>query len=122
MKEAIDEMETVAFDEYVAPTIPVSLREEYKTYVLTAKDDTIEGKILAAADIIDTIYECAGEVKLGNVEVFGTILKRVTESLLDIKLDAVDYFLMHSLRDIGLDIKEYYGEKVYDYIESLYNR
>lgn len=122
MKEAIDEMETVAFDEYVAPTIPVSLREEYKTYVLTAKDDTIEGKILAAADIIDTIYECAGEVKLGNVEVFGTILKRVTESLLDIKLDAVDYFLMYSLGDIGLDIKEYYGEKVYDYIESLYNR
>lgn len=119
MKEAVEEMEKVAYDEYVTATIPLTLREEFKQYILDAKDNTIEGKILAAADIIDTIYECAEEVKLGNTEIFGNILKRVTESLLKIDLKAVDYFLKYALSDIGLDIKTYYGDEVYKYIESL---
>lgn len=122
MKEAVEEMEAVAFNKEIVPLIPKASRSEFETYVLNAKDDTIEGKILSAADIIDTIYECAGEVKLGNTEVFKNILQKVTESLIAIKLDAVDYFLVHSLPDIGLDIREYYGEEVYNYIESLQDR
>lgn len=122
MKEAVDEMEEKTFDEYITPLIPVDLRDRFKTYILNAKDDTIEGKIIAAADIIDTIYESAGEVKLGNTEIFGTILKRVTETLLPIKIDAVDYFLMYSLQDVGLNIEENYGEVVYQYIQTLYDR
>lgn len=121
MKEAVDEMEEKTFDEYITPLIPEDLRDRFKTYILNAKDVSIEGKILAAADIIDTIYESAGEIKLGNTEIFGTILKRVTESLLPIKIDAVEYFLMYSLQDVGLNIESSYGEVVYNYIEALYD-
>lgn len=122
MKEAVAEMEEKTYEDYIAAFIPVSLREKFKTYVLNAKDETIEGKIIAAADIIDTIYESAGEVKLGNTEIFGNILKRVTETLLPIKIDAVEYFLIYSLEDVGLNIEENYGEIVCDYIELLRNR
>lgn len=119
MKKAVEEMEELAFEEYILPSIPESERDDFTTYILYPKDETIEGKILAAADIIDTIFECSGEVALGNTEVFSSILKNVTKSLLNIKLEAVDYFLKYSLQDIGLDIKEAFGEEVYEYIKNI---
>lgn len=122
MKKAVDEMEKVAFDEYIKPIIPESVLEDYEAYILHPKEGGVEGKILAAADIIDTIYECAGEIKLGNVELFLPILQKVTNTLLDIELEAVDYFLINSLKDIGLDIKEFYGDRVYEHIEKIKNK
>ncbi|MGU8835778.1 YfbR-like 5'-deoxynucleotidase [Clostridium perfringens] len=120
MKEAVDEMEKVAFKHQIEALIPKEVRCDFEQYILYPKDDGVEGKIIAAADIIDTIYECAGEVKLGNNEIFGEILKKVTKSLLSVRLEAVDYFLIHSLKDVGLDdIEKYYGEEVYNYIQTI---
>lgn len=119
MKHAIDEMEAVAFEEYIAISIPDSVLNEFKNYILHPKDDTIEGRILAAADILDTIFECADEVKLGNTEVFNGVLVRVSESLLNVDLEALDYFLKYSLEDIELDVYSSYGERLGNYIKDI---
>lgn len=119
MKHAIDEMEAVAFEEYIAISIPDSVLDEFKNYILYPKDNTIEGRILAAADILDTIFECAEEVKLGNTEVFNNVLVRVSESLLNVDLKSLDYFLKYSLEDIGLDIYTSYGEGLGNYIKNI---
>lgn len=119
MKIAVDEMEERAFSEYIAETIPSSVFKEFEQYILHPKDDTVEGRILSAADIIDTIFECADEIKLGNTEVFNHVLQRVSESLINVKLESLDYFLKNCLVDVGLDINTAYGEKFAAHLKTL---
>ncbi|WCK57632.1 HD domain-containing protein (plasmid) [Aneurinibacillus sp. Ricciae_BoGa-3] len=119
MKKAVDEAEIIVFNEKFTKIIPQEWIEEYRQYILYAKDGTLEGEILRAADIIDTIFESVEEIKLGNQEDFGEILVSVTESLITIDLASVKYFLKENLGELGLDIREYYGENVYRFIESI---
>lgn len=93
--------------------------EDYKAHILHAKDGTLEGDILHASDIIDTILESVEEIKLGNTEDFAGILVEVTEKLLELNLKSVQYFLKYDLEKFGLDIKTHYGESVYAYIQSI---
>lgn len=118
MKKAVDEMEEVAFQENIVQLIPECVLADFKSYILDPKGGGVEGRIIAAADIIDTIFECAEEVKLGNREVFLPVLQKVTRSLISVELEAVDYFFLNSLEDIGLDIIDY-GVDVYYHIENL---
>lgn len=119
MHKAVRDVEKLVVKQDFIPMLPQSWRQPFEKYILYAKDDTIEGKIIAASDIIDTILECVEEIKLGNQENFREILQTVTENLIKIDLPSVRYFLQYALPDFDLDIKEYFGEKVYDYIQSL---
>ena len=118
LKKAINDMEQIRFDLEFKPLLPKSFREDYERYVLNAKDETIEGKIIEASDIIDTIYECAEEIKLGNRR-FERILIEVTESLMEVDLESVRYFMKYPLSDIGLDVTRYFGINVARFIESI---
>lgn len=119
MQIALAEIELIAFEEEIQADIPVSWRGRFKGYMLNPKEDDIEGKILAAADIIDTILEAVEEVKLGN-KAFESILIDVTELLLEVQLNSVRYFLKYALHDFGLDIPKYYGSKVTRFIDNQY--
>ena len=73
MKKALEEVERICFEEELKKLIPKNWRTDYKKYILNPKDnskgtgyETLEGKILAAADTIDAINEVVREVKLGN--------------------------------------------------------
>lgn len=111
--------EECAFDNGMMLDLPMSWREDFRGYILNPKDDTIEGSIIAAADVIDTIYESATEIKLGNKEKFCDVLKNSAEWLTKSQLNSVKYFLKYSLADLGLDIYDYFGANVYAYIRSL---
>lgn len=119
MKKAVDEVEVLAFDNQFSKIIPSDWVEDYRKDMLYAKDGTIEGDILHASDIIDTILESIEEIKLGNKEDFSGILVQVTEKLIEMDLKSVRHFLKYNLRELGLDIEEHYGEKVNTYIQSI---
>lgn len=121
MLEAVEKREQIAFEKELKPLLPNTWHEEFRKKMLFPKDDTIEGKIISASDIIDTILESVEEINLGNSEYFKEILKAVTEKLISSDLQSVKYFMRYSLQDFGLDIKEYYGDKVYDYVQELQN-
>lgn len=118
MKKALDEIERIAYEEEIQQDLPKSWRDRFREYILNPKADDIEGKIIGAADIIDTILEAVEEIKLGNSE-FEPILVEVSELLMEIDLDSVRYFLRYALLDFGLDIKQYYGENVFEYVSKL---
>jgi 5'-deoxynucleotidase YfbR-like HD superfamily hydrolase len=120
MSHAVDELEEIIYaEEYAIKILPKNWVEQFRKFTLEAKDNTIEGKILGAADIIDTILESTEEIKLGNLEYFTDVLRSSAEKLLTVDLDSVRYFLKHSLPDFGLDIRQYYGFKVYQAILGM---
>lgn len=122
VKYHLDVVEKNKYMTGIEPNIPRSWRPDFDRYILHAKEDEegyIEGKIIAAADIIDTILECVEEIELNNFKNFAPILIRVTENLTKIDLESVRYFLKYSLQDFGLDIRTYYGENVYDFIQKI---
>lgn len=120
MRRAVDELEQIIFaDEYATKILPKNWADEFRQFTLDAKDETIEGKILGAADVIDTLLEATEEIKLGNIEYFTDVLRNSAEKLLTIDLESVRHFLKHSLPDFGLDVRQYYGITVYQAIEKM---
>lgn len=119
MREAVDEMEKVVFEEEYKKIIPSDWETRFRRFVLEAKDNSIEGKILHAADTIDALMEAIDEIELGNRKKFLPIARSQAEKLLVIDLDSVRHFLKHSLVDFGLDIREYYGYNVYLAVQDL---
>lgn len=119
MREAVDEMEKIVFEEEYKKIIPSNWEENFRRFTLEAKDDSMEGKILHAADAIDALLEAVEEVELGNHKKFMSVLRSQAEKLLKIDLDSVRHFLKHSLVDFGLDVRTYYGYEVYKHIQSL---
>ncbi|NMA32239.1 MAG: HD domain-containing protein [Candidatus Methanofastidiosa archaeon] len=121
MLEAVEKSEKEAFDTEISRILPKQWHDEFRRKMLSPKNDTIEGKIVTAADAIDVILECVEEIKLGNAEHFKEIAQGVCKKLLEIDLPSVKYFLKYSLSDFGLDIRSTYGEEVYLYIQKLKN-
>ena len=118
MQDALKDIEEILFEEEIKKDLPASWRPRFKAYMLEPKANDLEGRILAAADIVDTVLEAIEEVKLGN-QVFEKILKEVTGLLMDIDLDSVRYFIRYAMLDFGLDYETYYGKAFKDYADSL---
>lgn len=118
MKQALMEIETIAFDEEIRKDLPESWQERFRELMLAPKTADLEGKLIAAADVIDTVMEAVEEIKLGN-EGFRDILKEVTKLLIEIDLDSVRYFIKYAMLDFGLDYADYYGQEVADFADGL---
>lgn len=119
MRPILARAEECAYDNILVCDLPSSWRTEFRDYILRPKDSTIEGRILAAADVIDTIYEAAEEIRLGNRNKFVEVLKHSAENLIESDLDSVKYFLKYSLQDLGLDVLDYFGIDIYQHIKRL---
>lgn len=105
MPNAIKDMEEDIFDNDLIEAIPKSWEKALRQYILNPKDGSIEGNIIAAADIIDVIYECRDEVLRGNKILFEDILKRSIKKLVnEVEIGSVRYFVRYPLLyDLGLD-------------------
>ncbi|MBQ7516262.1 MAG: HD domain-containing protein [Schwartzia sp.] len=68
------------------------------------KDDTLEGRILAAADMIDAMLECAQEIKLGNTNPFQGKYRYWERRLRRIDLVAARYFLEEILPNFDQEV------------------
>lgn len=118
MIDAIEEIEALAFNDEIAPDLPESWRAPFKELILNPKTNTIEGQIIRAADIIDTMIEAIEEIQLGNQR-FKKVLIDSAESLIKVDLDSVRYFVKYALLDFELDMETYFGKKVEDFRASL---
>lgn len=75
MKRAVDGLEKQVFEgEYCQDVLPEGWKEHFRSLTLDVKDGTIEGNLLGAADVIDTLFEALDEIKLGNTEYFEDVL------------------------------------------------
>ena len=118
MKKALEEVEFKLYEEKLEPIIPKSWRNDFKGYLLNPKEnkETIEGKIVAAADNIDALNECIQEVRLGN-RTFEPYLMDISNEILDIDLESARYFMKNCLLDFGLPMDSY-GERVTKFLKT----
>ncbi len=118
MIEAMEEIEELAFKEEIESELPRSWRNQFRSYILNPKTDDVEGQIIRAADIIDTIIESIEEIKLGN-HIFRAVLIDSSNSLIKVDLESVRYFIKYAITDFNVDIEEYFGKELHDFRESL---
>ncbi len=118
MMEAVRLTEESFFESGMRKDIPTSWLGELRQFVLNPKDDTIEGKILEAADTLDVIFECREEVIRHNKDPFEKILISSLEKLMSIDLESCKYFLKYPLNDLNLH--QYYSESFKGYIADLH--
>ncbi len=119
MREAVEEIEEMAFKEDIEKHLPKSWRNQFRSYILDPKTDDVEGQIIRAADIIDTIIEAIEEIKLGN-EIFRAVLTDSSTALTKVDLESVRYFIKYAVTDFNIDIEEFFGREFHDFRESLH--
>ena len=98
VNQALAMIEDELVREYILSEIPdEDYRRRIEEIINEDKDDTLEGKILSAADMIDAMLECAQEIKLGNTNPFQGKYNYWEKRLKRIDLVAVPYFLEETL-------------------------
>lgn len=117
MMDAVAEIEKVAFEQQLMPDLPKSWVDEYRSYILDPKGGDIEGKIIKAADTIDTMIEAIEEIELGN-NAFKPVFEESLKMLMNSELDSVKYFLKYAMLDFELD-ENLYPAIVRVYIDQL---
>jgi putative hydrolases of HD superfamily len=117
MMEAVRLTEESFFESGMRKDIPASWISEIKQFVLMPKDDSIEGKILEAADTLDVVFECREELIRQNKEPFEEILRSALNKLIHIDIDSCQYFIKFALNDLKL--QEYYTEDFKKHIDEL---
>ena len=118
MRRAMEEIEEIAFKDEIERDLPKSWRNQFRSYILNPKTDDIEGQIIRAADIIDTMIESIEEINLGN-NLFKGVLLDSSKSLIQVDLVSVRYFIKYAITDFNIDIEEYFGKELYDFREAL---
>lgn len=117
MRQAVPIAEQYIWDTQISKLLPKTIRDEYREYFLNPKELGFEGKILAAADNLDALFECVDELSFGNTR-FEPKLQQVCKSLVKIDLKSLQYFLKYSLQDLGLPMSSY-GADMAEYIDNL---
>lgn len=102
LKELFSQVEETMTRKFIEAEIPEEFREIYTQRFSEGKDDTIEGKILAAADKIDLLYESFGEILKGNPEpLFMEIYEEALSTINSYReLHSVQYFLDNVLPEM----------------------
>ncbi len=118
MKDAIQEIEELAFSEEIENELPRSWRSQFRSFILNPKTEDVEGQIIRAADIIDTMIESIEEIKLGN-GIFRDVLIDSSQALIRVDLMSVKYFIKYAITDFDIDIEEFFGEDLHRYREAL---
>lgn len=107
MKKATDSLEKSVFnEEYSKNFLPEGLAERFRPFTLDVKDGTIEGDLLKAADVIDTLYEAVEELELGNKNYFIGVFTSSVKKLEEMELDSVHYFLSTSVDMENMTIRK----------------
>ena len=92
MKNAIKDMEEKLFAFNIAQELSEEETSYYYKLMLEAKDETIEGRLLEAADILDTLFEALEEIRLSNHR-FTFVYQKSLEALKKSELPSVALYL-----------------------------
>lgn len=128
LKQELRKAESGLYEEHYSPLIPKSWKPDVRRFMLDGKDDTLEGKILEAADLLDVVFEMQTELSYLNeslliksdfIGILGLALMKLTE----INLPSVKYFLRFPLQDLCLDrfYPDGFSEIVSNYVFDAYH-
>lgn len=98
INKAYKDMEKKAADKLVS-MLPAEFKPRYST-LLNPDSDNIDFKIVKAADKLSAYIKCMEEVNSGNSE-FSIAEQSVKQSLLDLGMREVDYFMDNFLDGFG---------------------
>ncbi|NLM75689.1 MAG: 5'-deoxynucleotidase [Clostridiaceae bacterium] len=101
--EAYKGLENIS-KEKLLTMLPESLRDEYRN-ILFYDEDSIEGKIIKAADRICAYIKCIEEIKAGNSE-FIKAEQATLKKIREIDLPEVKYFMDHFIHSFSLTLDE----------------
>lgn len=98
VNEALLMVENELANEYILAEIEDDeYRQKIKEIINEDKDDTLEGKILSAADTIDAMLECSQEIRLGNKVPFQKKYHYLQKKLYSIELYSIQCLLTEIL-------------------------
>ena len=100
MLNAVNEAEEIVYESLYKEMLPDTWQKQFKDKVLYAKLSGVDGQILKASSIINTMLECIEEIELGNVRKFTSILKEELDKLFKIDLEIVRWFIKYSLPEL----------------------
>lgn len=100
VKKALHMVEKSLVEEKLLSGIEEPFYSRYKEIIFDGKDESLEGKILSAADNIDALIECIQEVKLANKEPF---LEKY-------------YYIMEKINQIDIYSSRYFVENIIPYL------
>ena len=102
IKKAYKQVEAVSCEKLLA-LLPAELRPSYAPLLL--ESDEAVAVIVKAADKLSAYLKCVEELKAGNTE-FTQAEKQTYQSLCDMKLPCLDYFMEHFLESFRLTLDE----------------
>ena len=81
LEKEIEKVEKLFFDNEIAKILPSAKIEDFRKRMLNPKDGTVEGLIISASDVIDTMYEAIEEINLFNSVEFGGVYQSAIDKL-----------------------------------------
>ena len=100
MRDMVSAIEREIAEEHLLCHMGEPYKKIYRDILFDGKDESLEGQILKAADHIDALMECVGEIKLHNKSPFVDKYNIILEKLKSIELSSVQYFVSSILPEI----------------------
>ncbi len=111
IKKALDNVEQTLVKSELLDYLDEPYKTIYRDIIFDGKDDSIEGRILSAADNIDALIECLREIKLSNTDPFLDKFKHIRKKIESIGLYSSDYFVSDILPNMMEGCEKLTGEK-----------
>ena len=92
-KKALDDVEAELVESELISKVSEPYRSLYRDVIFDGKDDSLEGRILTAADNIDALMECIQEIKLANTDPFLYKYHHIYKKVSSIGLYSSTYFI-----------------------------
>ncbi|HZW82856.1 MAG TPA: HD domain-containing protein [Candidatus Deferrimicrobium sp.] len=100
IRNMVNLLEKEAAEETLFEHMDEPYKSIYRDLLFDGKDETLEGQILRAADEIDALMECVGEVKLNNLKPFVDKYYMILAKLNKNSLTSVKFFTKNILPEI----------------------
>lgn len=96
-KKALDDVESELVESELILKLEDNFQNIYRELIFDGKDDSLEGKILTAADNLDALMECIQEIKLSNMDPFLEKYHHIYNKVKSIGLYSSNYFINNIL-------------------------
>ncbi len=97
VKKALSIVEETLVEENLLNDIAEPYKSIYREIIFDGKDESLEGRILTAADNLDALIECIQEIKLSNYEPFLEKYTYILDKIKNIDLYSASYFVEYIL-------------------------
>lgn len=106
MRNMVNTIEREIAEENLFSNMEEPYKNIYREILFDGKDESLEGEILRAADHIDALMECIGEIKLHNKIPFVDKYHNILARLKMIELPSVQYFVSSVLPQLISEFSE----------------